>query len=143
MSRFIRRLPSPALVLSVFAIVLALVGTSFAAGLSLRVFNKNALLQTVGAGPLVYVRAQSTIPAHAILPVAVATCPSGRHVVGGGIKVSTGGQNIEGVVDTFPVGGSGWGGTVSNFSGTESHTAITTAICAKSGKATGSLGRVR
>jgi hypothetical protein len=143
MSRINKRLPSPALALSVIAIVLALAGTSFAAGLTLRVFNKNALLQTVGAGPLVYVRASSVIPAGQTLPANVATCPSGRHVVGGGIRVSTGGQNIEGVIDTYPSGGSGWGGTVSNIGGTESHTAVTTAICAKSGKATGSLSRVK
>jgi hypothetical protein len=144
MSRITKRRPSAAMIVALIALVLAAAGTSAAAGfLSLKDFSKGAKVNTFGVGPLVYSQAQTFVPAGQIRTVG-ATCPTNTRVIGGGIKVSTGGQVIEGVVDSGPTNNpSGWTGTVSNGGATESHTAIASAICAKTLKAKGTIGGFR
>jgi hypothetical protein len=136
MARIIKRRPSPAMIVAIIACVLATAGTS--AAFSLNILGKQAKIKTVGPGPLVYSSSQAFIPAGQTAQVA-AGCPEGLHVVGGGIRVSTGGQQIEGLIDSFPRATS-WGGTVSNVGGTESHTAITIAICANTLRTRGTIG---
>ena len=144
MSRFTMRRPSAAMIVAIIALVLATVGTSYATGfISLKNFTKGAKVNTFGVGPLVYSQSQTFVPAGQIR-TATATCPTNTRVIGGGIKVSTGGQNIEGLIDSGPTNNpSGWTGTVSNGGATESHTAIASAICAKTLKAKGTIGGFR
>ena len=144
MSRITKRRPSAAMIVAIMALVLATVGTSYATGfISLKNFTKGAKVNTFGVGPIVYQQSQTFIPANEIRTVG-ATCPSGTRVIGGGIKVSTGGQAIEGLIDSGPTNNpSGWTGTVSNRGATESHTAITSAICGKSLKVKGTIGGFR
>jgi hypothetical protein len=141
MARLTRRLPSPAMLVAILACVLATAGTGYAAGfLNLNDFSKGAKVNTFGVGPIVYSQSQTFIPAGSI-KTAEAICPKGTRVIGGGIKVSTGAQPIEGIIDSGPRNNpSGWTGTVFNSSGLESHTAITSAICAKTLKAKGTIG---
>jgi hypothetical protein len=141
MARLTKRLPSPAMLVAIIACVLATAGTGYAAGfLNLNDFSKGAKINTFGVGPIVYQQSQTFIPAGQVRTVG-ATCPKTTRVIGGGIKVSTGGQLIEGLIDSGPTNNpSGWTGTVSNIGATESHTAITSAICAKTLKAKGTIG---
>jgi hypothetical protein len=139
MARLTRRLPSPALFVAIAACVLAIAGTSYAAGfIGVKDLTKGTKVQTLGTGPLVYSTAQAFVPAGQTVAVA-AQCPPNLRVIGGGIKVSTGAQVIEGVIDSYPTRDH-WRGTVSNSSAVESHTAITTAICAKSERIRGTVG---
>jgi hypothetical protein len=134
-----KRLPSPAMLVAIIACVLATAGTSYAA-LNLNDFSKGAKVNTFGVGPLVYSQSQTFIPAGQVRTVS-ATCPTGTRVIGGGIKVSTGGQVIEGLIDSGPTNNpSGWRGEVSNIGASESHTAIASAICGKTLKAKGTIG---
>jgi hypothetical protein len=145
MARITRRMPGPAMIVAIIALVLATAGVSSGrvfGGLGLRSLSHGAQVNTVGAGPLIYVTNQTVIPAGQTLNVNPATCPKHTRVLGGGIRVSTGGQSIEGLIDSGPLR-NGWQGTVSNLGGTESHTAIATAICAKSLKAKGSISRLK
>jgi hypothetical protein len=134
MKRF--RRPSPALILSVIAVVLALTGTAVAAGsIKLGAFTDGTKNKTVGVGKLTYATAttNATAPDQAVTP---AQCPSGLNVIGGGIKLSnpSGTSFIE---DSHPTS-SGWAGAVRFTAPTQS--AITTAICAKSRVVTGTPG---
>ncbi len=145
MARTTRWMPGPALIVAIIALVLATAGVSSGrvfGGLGLKSLSHGAQVNTVGAGPLIYVTNQTVIPANQTLNVNPATCPRKTRVLGGGIRVSTGGQNIEGLIDSGPLNNA-WQGTVSNQGGTESHTAIATAICAKTLKAKGSISRAK
>jgi hypothetical protein len=145
MGRTSVRFPGPAMIVAVIALVLATAGVSSGRvhfGFGIKDLSHGAQVNTIGAGPLIYVTNQTVIPAAQILNVNAATCPPNTRVLGGGIRVSTAGQNIEGVTDSYPLQ-NGWHGTVSNVGGTESHTAIATAVCAKSLKAKGSISRVK
>jgi hypothetical protein len=134
MARIIKKRPSPAMILAIIATVLATAGTSYAIS--------GGLKNTFGTGPLVYSTNNSFIPAGAVVSVGV-SCPPKLHPVGGGIRLSTGSQAIEGTVDSFPTR-NGWRGTVANFTpsggpSAESHTAFVTAICAKSPQIRGTV----
>jgi hypothetical protein len=143
MSRITKRRPSAAMIVALIALVLAAAGTSWAAGINLNAFSHGAKVNTFGVGPIVYQQSQTFIPANEVRTVG-ATCPSGTRVIGGGVKVSTGGQVIEGLIDSGPTNNpSGWTGTVSNRGATESHTAIASAICGKSLKVKGTIGGFR
>jgi hypothetical protein len=134
MARIIKKRPSPAMIVAIIALVLATAGTSYAIS--------GGLKNTFGTGPLVYSTSNQFIPAGQVQSVAV-NCPRNLHPVGGGIRLSTGAQAIEGTVDSFPTR-NGWRGTVANVNAnglpsSESHTAVVTAICAKSPQIRGTV----
>jgi hypothetical protein len=127
MRKILTRRPSPAMVIAIIALVVALAGTAVAGGgfLTKKKFKNQAV-----RGPLVYVTTSTSSPVltgpSSGTPVIPATCPPGTHVVGGGIKV--GDERNSFVNDSHPTP-TGWAGTVFTFtSGPD--TAITTAICA-------------
>lgn len=123
------RRPSPALIISIVALVMALGGTAVAAKLGLGALNAKAKNETVGVGPLSYVETSVVIPPTGTNGLDVAAyCPPGKNVIGGGIKVSN--DPAELVNDSHPIAGAAWGGTVINDS-TINHTAFVTAICGK------------
>lgn len=134
MRRF--RRPSPALILSVIAVVLGLTGTAVAAQIGLSALTDGAKNKTVGVGKLTYVTAttNATTPDQAVTP---AQCPSNFSVIGGGIKLSAPGSTTSTVVDSHPTS-SGWAGHVLFTAPTQS--ATTTAICARSRVVTGTPG---
>ena len=126
MKRF-RKLPSPAMIVAIIALVLALAGTSVAAGLG--ILNTKAKNKTVGVGPLTYVTTTAIIPPTGSGGLNVsALCPAGLRVIGGGVRLSN--VNVQFVQHSYPTI-SGWAGNVFN-GGNVSHSAITTAICANS-----------
>jgi hypothetical protein len=128
----LKKLPSPALIISIIALVLALAGTSVAAGLG--ILNAKAKNKTVGVGPLTYVTATAIIPPTGGAGTNVAAgCPPGIRVIGGGIRVSN--TNVTFVQHSYPTV-AGWAGNVFN-GGALSHSATTTAICANSRVVTG------
>jgi len=143
MARIIKRRPSPALIVAIIALVLATAGTAYAVGnVSLKFFSKGALVQTFGVGPLVYSTNNAFIPAGSVQAVGV-SCPPKLNAIGGGIRLSTGTQAIEGVVDGAPTR-NGYRGTVANVSASgvpssESHTAFVTAVCAKATRLRGTV----
>ena len=131
------RMPSPAMLVAVIAVVLALGGTSFAATklLGLGAFKEGVKDKTVGVGKLRYVTSTVTDDNTPPTPpvVATATCPSGYEAIGGGIKASA--PDVDTVVDSYPTA-SGWTGHVSGGGATESTFTIT-AVCARSRAITG------
>jgi hypothetical protein len=141
MRRITRKRPSPAMIVAIVALVAALGGTAVAAGtISVGDFNKKTKQKTVGVGKLTYVTTTTVDDNDGFSPTsfktATATCPSGTHVIGGGIK----GQFPEDdfIFDSYPTS-TGWSGRVfANHgpNGTNS-TFTTTAICAASPKVTG------
>jgi hypothetical protein len=134
MKKILSRRPSPAMILAIIALVVALTGTAVAGGgfLTKKKFNKAAV-----KGPVQYVTTTASVPNgqnSGLSYVSVsATCPSGTKVVGGGIKAPDNPSELDGDVyvdDSYPTG-SGWAGHVSNFDSDPSFTttATTTAIC--------------
>jgi hypothetical protein len=136
------------MIVAIVALVAALGGTAVAAGpISVGDFNKKTKQKTVGVGKLTYVSSTKTIPGGGNagggtnVPVS-ATCPSGLHVIGGGIKVPepnpTGPNNDDiFIMDSYPTA-TGWAGRVANYaSASFPATATTTAICAASQSVTG------
>jgi hypothetical protein len=136
MKKLLRRRPSPALIISVVALVVALSGTAVAASkLGLGALSNGAKNKTVGVGKLTYVT--STAQAFTEHQGVTVNCPSGLHVIGGGIKVSHPGvdtSDASWVIDSYPTS-SGWAGHV--FFTAEGQSATTTAICAVSRAVTG------
>ena len=91
MKRFIRRRPSPAMIVAVIALVAALGGTAVAAGtIKLGALTNGAKNKTVGVGKLTYVSTQQTYntsPNPDDGYKLTANCPSGLHPLGGGTKL--------------------------------------------------------
>jgi len=91
MRRITRRRPSPAMIVAVIALVLALGGTAVAAGtIKLGALTNGAKNKTVGVGKLTYVSVQQTYntspnPNEGFK--LTASCPSGTHPLGGGTKL--------------------------------------------------------
>ena len=88
------RRPSPAMIVAVVALAVALGGTAVAAKkLGLNSLSPGAKKKTVGVGKLTYVTAQQTYSADQ--PTGfngyflTATCPSGTHALGGGTKLAS------------------------------------------------------
>ena len=133
--------PSPAMLVAIAALIVALSGTAVAATkIGLNNLKGGTKTQLFGAGPLTYVHSTVSVPRSAdpvnsptILNVGV-SCPAGTFVVGGGIEVSN--DRAELVNDSDPNAQLGWEGSVVN-GGTLNHTATTTAVCATSRSATG------
>lgn len=137
MKKVIRRRPSAAMIVAVIALAVALSGTAVAAGkLSLGALANGAKNKTVGVGKLTYVSGTATGVTADSAKTVTATCPSGTHVIGGGIKVQD--PNTDFIEDSYPTA-TGWEARV--FPGTDTpHTFIATAICATSRSVTGTPG---
>jgi hypothetical protein len=90
MKRFLR-MPSPAMLVAVIALVFALAGGAYAAKLGLSALSKGAKNKTVGVGKLTYANVTQTY--NISQPGAfdgyklTATCPTGTRVLGGGTKL--------------------------------------------------------
>jgi hypothetical protein len=136
MKRF--RLPSPAMLVAVAAVVLALTGSAFAAKkLGLSVLKDGAKNKTVGVGKLTYVSTTFTVPVPVDIDVShpvSANCPSGLRPIGGGIKKNTPDDDLE-VDDSYPTA-TGWAGSLDNTTGVE-HTVQVVVACANSRAVTG------
>jgi hypothetical protein len=138
MQKVIRRRPSAAIIVAVIALVVALGGTAVAAKkLGLSVFKTGAKNKIVGVGKLTYVTTNTVVtnPDPTGGTTAVADCPAGLKVIGGGIK----GQDPESdfIFDSYPTG-TGWRGRVFAGGGAgTTRTFTTTAICAASRAVTG------
>jgi hypothetical protein len=140
MRKLVRRRPSPAMIIAVIALVLALTGGAFAAAKQIKLgrLTDGAKNKTVGVGKLTYVTTTTPIPPgtpdEVLVPVS-ATCPGGLKPIGGGIKR---GANVVqfSIADSYPTA-TGWAGTVENES-TNSQTATTIVACAPSRVVTGS-----
>ena len=142
MSRINKRLPSPAMLVAILACVIAVAGTATAAtgSLGLGIFNKKARSKVIGVGPLIRATTNNFLPAGAA-QLFQTNCPPGFTPVGGGARVSTGTQPIEGIIDSYPTG-NGWAASIFN-DGVESHTVIVHAICARASDVRGTVGRVK
>jgi outer membrane usher protein FimD/PapC len=86
-----RRRPSAAMIVAVIALVVALGGTAVAAKkLGLGSLSNGAKNKTIGVGKLTYVSTQQTYQSNTQPNdgyVLTATCPSGTHPLGGGVKL--------------------------------------------------------
>ena len=127
------RRPSPAMIVAMIALVAALGGTAIAAGnLKLGSFANGTKNKTVGVGKLTYVQTTHTVPNPD--PVGgtnvTAACPSGLHVIGGGIKGENPDEDF--IFDSYPTA-TGWKGRVYAGGGASvSRTFVVTAVCAVS-----------
>ncbi|MGH2983055.1 MAG: hypothetical protein ACRDK5_02180 [Solirubrobacterales bacterium] len=132
------RMPSPAMLIAVIALVVALGGTAVAAKkLSLGALSDGAKNKTVGVGKLTYVQTPHTVlnPEPTDGYAISAACPSGLRVIGGGIKGQD--PNTDFIFDSYPTT-TGWAGRVYPGGGAgTSRTFIVTAICANSRAVTG------
>jgi hypothetical protein len=137
MKRVLKRRPSPAMIVSIVALVVALSGTAVAASkLGLGALSNGAKNKTVGVGKLTYV--SNTVQAVQPDQSVSVSCPSGLHVIGGGIKLShpnVDSSDVSWVTDSYPTV-AGWAGHVFFTDGSQSATA--NAICAVSRSVTGS-----
>ena len=135
------RMPSPAVIIAVIALVFALTGTAVGAKklLGLGKFRDGVKDKTVGVGKLRYVTTTATADntsTPASPKVLVATCPGNFEAIGGGIKLTNADPPPGGpgdvIHDSYPTT-SGWTGRVSTAAlpATPS-TFTTTAICARS-----------
>ena len=126
MTRIRNRLPSPALIISIIALVAATAGTTWAFGLG--ALSNSAKNKTVGVGVLTYVTgAQVSGPGD---KEAIATCPSGLKPIGGG-STRTAGNPIVRASHQTPTG---WK-VIVNLGATDAAQAVV--ACAKSRKVTG------
>jgi hypothetical protein len=124
MSRIRKRLPSPAMIVAIVAVIAASAGTSFAA-IGLSGLTKGAKNKTVGVGKLTYV-GTSTQGTGNDIHVA-AKCPTGLHLIGGGVHTSDPARSE--VEESHPATQDTWEAVV-RAHGTETIEAV--AICAKS-----------
>ncbi len=138
MKKLIPGRPSPAMIVAVVALVFALAGTAVAAKkLGLSALKDGAKNKTVGVGKLTYVTTTTTAtnPDPTDGTPAVADCPSGLKVIGGGIKGED--PDSDFIFDSYPTT-TGWKGHVYAGGGVGvSRTFTTTAICANSRVVTG------
>jgi hypothetical protein len=129
MKRFLSRRPSPSMFVAVIALVAALSGSAIAAG----VLTTNTFKNRAVRGPVTYVTSQVNVPNTSGPPLSGqgvhldAKCPSGTHVLGGGIHVSD--QSSMNVNDSYATS-AGWAGTVFNLN-PQTQKATITAICAR------------
>lgn len=134
MKRFLRRRPSPAMIVAVIALVAALGGTAVAGGfLTTKKFKKQAV-----RGPIHYVSVTVTVPPAPPGGESVqhgsATCPAGTNVIGGGVKIVS--TAFTSPSDSYPTA-TGWAGTVFQGNNPNTGTAVVTAICAAAQKTSG------
>ena len=137
----IRKLPTPAMIVAVIALVFALAGTAVGAKklLGLSAFKDGVKNKTVGVGKLQYVTTTTQVdntatPANP--KVVVATCPGNYEPVGGGIK-GPDAATIDQVLDSYMTS-SGWTGHVTTDALPASPSTFTTVVaCVRSRAITG------
>jgi hypothetical protein len=139
----IRKLPSPAMIVAVVALVFALAGTAVGAKklLGLGAFRDGVKDKTVGVGKLKYVTNTVEDPIAPGITAAVATCPSNFEAVGGGIKVDSTDnaviQNNARIIDSYMTS-SGWAGHVETIGAPTTPTKFLTVVaCVRSRAITG------
>jgi hypothetical protein len=136
------RRPSPAMIVAIAALCIALGGTAVAGGLiRLGDLTPTARSKTVGVGPLTYVTGPTVAVADGVQASSTAVCPSNLHVIGGG-GLSSSPTNGEQMLnssnpidqaDADSVRDDGWRVDVDNFTpGVNGETITAFAICAKS-----------
>ena len=132
--RFRLRAPSPALIISIIALVAATVGTAY--GFGLGVLSNGAKNKTVGVGKLTYVSTSTSVPSNpAIDTLVTASCPGNLRPIGGGVDLTPQGTTVyltDGYLTT-----NGYAASVHNQFGA-SITAKTAVACATSRTVTGS-----
>jgi hypothetical protein len=128
MTRIRKRLPSPAMLVAIVALLAATAGTSWAA-IGLGALSDGAKNKTVGVGKLTYVTTATTGTGAEV--DVTARCPNGLRVIGGGIHTTN--PSKDEVEDSHPIVG-GWSGAVR---ANETETIFAEAICAKSRVVTG------
>jgi hypothetical protein len=124
------------MIVAVIALVAALGGTAVAAKqISLSALANGAKNKTVGVGKLTYVSASGSATVNDPAKTLSASCPSGTHVIGGGIKLEDPNQDF--IADSYPTA-TGWTARffVSGGPG-ETRSALVTAICGVSRSVTG------
>lgn len=138
MRRILKRLPSPAMVVAIVALIAAMSGTALAGGfITGKKFKKQSL-----RGPLTYVSTTSVVgppvgPAFNATQLA-ATCPGGFYPTGGSARTtSLSGPSNFFLFQDYP-STNGWVAQVYVF-GPPSELVVTTAICAKSKRTEGTL----
>ena len=120
MKKVSRSLSTPAMIVAVVALIVAVGGSAVAGGvLTTKKFNKKGV-----QGPIAYATT-TTGPVTGAAVALSASCPAGYRVVGGGIKSSN--PATSQVDDSYPTS-TGWAGHV--IGNGNSYT--TTAVCAKS-----------
>ena len=136
----IRKLPSPAMIVAVIALVFALAGTAVGAKklLGLGAFKDGVKDKTVGVGKLKYVTSETKVDNTMPDKVVVATCPSNYEPVGGGIKApDPTGPTTESILDSYPTS-SGWTGHVNTDALPANQVTFTTIVaCVRSRAITG------
>jgi hypothetical protein len=92
MKRLFAKLPSPAMIIAIIALVAALAGTAVAAGtIKLGALTNGAKNKTVGVGKLTYVNGPTVSGQPGGIDLeATATCPTGLEPIGGGVARVTG-----------------------------------------------------
>jgi hypothetical protein len=129
---------SPAMIVAVVALVLALAGGAYAAAtIGLGDLTKKAKDKTVGVGKLTYVSTTTSIPPLTgdELRTVSANCPGGLRAIGGGIKLEPNDGDVW-TDDSYPTS-AGWTGTVFNGNSVPA-TATVAVVCAVSRVVTGS-----
>jgi hypothetical protein len=124
MRRIHTRLPAPAMIVAIVALVAAMAGTSVAA-IGLGALSNEAKDKVVGVGKLTYVGTTTTGTGNAIR--VEAKCPTGLKLIGGGVHTSDP-ANSE-VEESHPDSQNHWEAVV-RAHGNETIEAI--AICARS-----------
>jgi hypothetical protein len=126
MSKIRKRLPSPAMIVAVIALVAALAGTAVAAGkINLADLTDGAKDKTVGVGKLTYVGTSTQGTGNAIS--VEAKCPEGLHLIGGGTHTSDPANSQ--IFESHPDAQDTWHGVVR---APQTVTIEGIAICAKS-----------
>lgn len=125
-----RKMPSPAMLIAIAALIVALSGTAIAATkIGVSDLGKKAKRQTVGVGPLTYVTVPVIVPPTGPAGFGVAAaCPSNLRPLGGGIRVS---NDVDMFVNDSYLTTTGFAGTVFNF-GNVPHSGSVTVSCASS-----------
>jgi hypothetical protein len=125
MSRIRQRLPSPAMIVAIVALVMATAGTSWAALVSVKDFTNGTKNKTVGVGKLTYVGATTQGTGNNIR--SEAKCPPGLRLIGGGVHTSNPAESE--VEESHPDSQNDWEAVVR---ANANETIETVAICAKS-----------
>ena len=130
------RMPAPAMVIAIIALIAALGGSAYAGSkISFGELSKKAKLKTAGVGPLEYVSTANVVPPTGPAGrVVAAYCPDGMESIGGGIHLSS--DIAMAVNDDHPIN-NGWAGTVYNDSAINRIATVTVA-CANSRDVDGS-----
>jgi hypothetical protein len=144
MRRIVKRLPAPAMIVAVVALILALGGSAVAGGVLTTKKYKNTAVR----GPVTYVTVPTVVNNNNLPgPVSgvniTAACPSGFFPTGGGVKSGNLSNNSGLFVQySYPSAPNGW--TANVFAGTGgggglAETISVTAVCVKSKQSSGIL----